>query len=323
MKKVLVTLPNSIAGTLILNGFAQGFKANGCAVYIKDLRELTVNYIQKIKPDIIFGYDYGFLFSDDKELVSFITENQNQYKLIHYFADEPQGKYACVNKTYLYEDFKKIDAKTYMWDRGFVKDIEDSIYMPLAVNYKAYRPDEGKKYDISFVGRPLTEKRQKVLASLVRVFGKKLNIFCYEKHFLQSLDDMQDRQLLSDDELDVYKSCYRGFLKTEQDLANVYFNSKVNVNITLQGDSGLNYRVFEILASRGFLLTDDMGDIERNFVIAKELEVYKDIDDLIDKTAFYLKNIEIGQKIALLGFSNVAKSHSYTARVNKILSDLK
>ena len=323
MKKVLITLPNSIAGTLILKGYKQGFKSNGCFVLEKDLRELQTDDIKRFKPDIIFGYDYGFLFGDNKELTQYILENKANYELVHYFADEPEGKYAVVDKPYLYEEFKKIGAVSYMWDRDFVDKLPKCSYLPLAVNYKAYRPQEAKHYDISFVGRPLTEKRQKILAALIRTFKDKLNIFCYEKHFLQSLDDMRDKQFLNEKELDIYKSAYRGFLKTEQELANVYFNTTVNINITLQGKSGMNYRVFEVLASRGFLLTDAMEDVERNFIVSKELEVYKNIDDLLDKTSFYLKNPQIAQKIAIIGFADVTKSHSYTARARKILDNLK
>ena len=323
MKKVLITLPNSIAGTLILKGYKQGFKSNGCFVMEKDLRELQIDDVKRFKPDIIFGYDYGFLFGDNKELTEYILAHKDSFKLIHYFADEPEGRYAVVNKPYLYEEFKKINAISYMWDRDFVNDLPLCSYLPLAVNYKAYRPQEGPHYDISFVGRPLTEKRQKILAALIKTFSNKLNIFCYEKHFLQSLDDMKDKQFLNEEELDTYKSAYRGFLTTEQEIANVYFNTTVNINITLQGKSGMNYRVFEVLASRGFLLTDTMEDIERNFIVSKELEVYNDIDDLIDKTAFYLKNPDIARKIAIIGFADVTKSHSYTARARKILEDLK
>ena len=42
-----------------------------------------------------------------KVLKNYIFQNQNKYKLVHYFADEPRGKYACVNKPWLYEEFKK------------------------------------------------------------------------------------------------------------------------------------------------------------------------------------------------------------------------
>ena len=158
---------------------------------------------------------------------------------------------------------------------------------------------------------------------MVRKFGEKLNIFCYEKHFLQSLDDMKDKHFLSEKELDIYKSAYRGFLTTEKEIANVYFNSIVNINITLQGKSSLNYRVFEVLASKGFLLTDDVEDIRKNFIVSKELETYKDVDDLIDKTDFYLKNPMIAKKIAIIGFADIVKSHSFTARARTILDTIK
>lgn len=322
MKKVLITLPNSIAGTLILKGFAQGFKSNGCIVLTKDLRDLTINEIEKFNPDIIFGYDYGFLFYDNEKLNSYIIKNQKKFKLVHYFADEPKGNFACVGKPQLYVEFPKINTTTYIWDREFVDEIENAKYLPLAVNYKKYRPEETAKYDISFVGRPLGQKRQEILTTLLKHFGAKLNIFCYEKHFEQSIEEIKEQNLLSQQELILYKRTYRGFLQTEQELANVYFNTKVNINSTIQGTSNLNYRVFEVLASRGFLLTDKTNDIENNFLISKELEIYENLDDLIDKTSFYLKNQEIAQKIALNGFSNIAKSHSYTARVYKILKEI-
>lgn len=332
MQKILITLPNSIAGTLIMKGFKQGFKSNSCYVLEKDLRELKKEDIERFKPDVILGYDYGFLFSDNEEIKSFIKDysNNNVTKLVHYFADEPNGRYAYVKKPELFEEYlaysKEYNVFSFVWDEDFVCDLPDSKFLPLAVNQKAYHTVfeyKEKDYDITFVGRPLTEKRQKILAALIKTFGKKLSIFSYENHFLQSIDDMKNKQFLSDEELEVYKSAYKGFLKTEKDLANVYSNSKVNLNITLQGKSGLNYRVFEVLASRGFLITDDLSDIHKNFVVSKELEVYKDVADLIDKIKFYLKNPLIAEKIALLGFSNVVKSHSYTARVKKLLEELK
>lgn len=327
MKKALVTLPNSIAGTLIMKGFCQGFRANGCYVLEKDLRDINIDEIERFKPDIVLGYDYGFLFSCNSELNNFFLNSKHKFQLIHYFADEPNGKYAYVDKPELYNNYINLaeDTRvtTFIWDKDFQYQIPNSYYLPLAVNYKAYQTDFGQQYDISFVGRPLTEKRQKVLAALVRKFGKKLNIFCYEKHFLQSLDDMKDKHFLSEKELDIYKSAYRGFLTTEKEIADVYFNSIVNINITLQGKSSLNYRVFEVLASKGFLLTDDVEDIRKNFIVSKELETYKDVDDLIDKTDFYLKNPMIAKKIAIIGFADIVKSHSFTARARTILDTIK
>ncbi len=320
MKKILAVLPNSIAGSLIIRGFASGFRANGFYVLEKDFRELTAQEVSLFKPDMIFGYDYGFLMSDDTELRSLIKSNEAKWQLVHYFADEPDGKYAYVNRSELYEEYKSMKTKTFIWDRDFLAQIDGANYLPLGVNTKAYRiePVE-KEYAISFVGRPLSDKRQKILAELIRQFGQKLNIFSYEKHFLQSLDDMKNKMLLNEKEMDTYKSAYRGYLCTEKDLARVYQSSIINVNITLQGKTSLNYRVFEVPASYGFLVTDHTEDLERNFVISRELESYKDIPELIDKIKFYLKNQYIAEKIAINGFSKVAKKHSYTARADMLL----
>jgi len=323
MKKVLVILPNSIGGEKVLIGFAQGFKSNGCFVLTEDLRKLTTEKVKKFKPDIIFGYDYGFLYSDDAELKNYILSKQNKIKLIHYFADVPYEKFACVNKPELYEEFKKINAISYIWDENYKNSLPNCNYLPMAINYKSYKAEERKKMPITFVGRPLLEKREKILCALIKKFGSKVNIYSYEKHFLESIKKIKEKKLLSDSEIEVYKNAYRGYLETEQELANVFYNSIVNINITIQGESGLNHRIFAVLASKGFLLTDDVEDIHKYFINSKELEVYKNVDELIDKTEFYLKNKEIAQKIGILGFAKVAKSHNYTARVNKILNDIK
>ena len=113
------------------------------------------------------------MFSDNEDLKKYIVENKDSYKLVHYFADEPKGKYACVNKPELYEQFGKIEAYSFVWDREFVKDLNNAQYLPLAVNYKAYRATEAPHYDISFVGRPLTDKRQKHLAALIKTYINK------------------------------------------------------------------------------------------------------------------------------------------------------
>ena len=321
MKKILNILPNSIAGTLILRGFGAGFRANGMYVLEKDFRELKIEDIKIFKPDMIFGYDYGFLMSENADLRNFIKENSDKFKLVHYFADEPGGKLAYVNNPGLFDEFKTLKATAFIWDKDFLNCFENSHYLPLAVNSSAYKPEirEKKIYDISFVGRPLTRKRQEILAVLIKTFGKRVNIFSYERHFLQSLDDMKNTQLLNENEMEIYKNAYRGFLTTEKELAEVYQSSKINVNITLQGKSSLNYRVFEVPASCGFLITDYMADLEENFDISRDLETYRDAEDLVDKIAFYLKNQNIAGRIAISGAVKTAKKHSFTARANTLL----
>lgn len=323
MKKFLSILPVSIAGSLIVKGFDSGLKSNGCYVLEKDIRDLHIENIEKYKPDVIFGYDFGYLH--DTILSDYIIQNKSCFKLAHYFADEPKSIYSNKSKDDLYSKFIETDASSFVWDRDFVNQLPNSVYLPLAVNTRSYKTgfSDAYLYDISFVGRPLTEKRQKILSALVKTFGKRLSVFSYESHFLQSIDEIKDRGLLNEKELEIYKKSYKGYLKNEKELAKVYNSSKVNINITLQGSSSLNYRVFEVPASKGFLITDSVSDLEENFDVGRDLEVYSDIYELIDKIEFYLKHPVITEKIKYNGYSTVCKKHTYTARANTLLQIIK
>lgn len=317
MKRILILLPASIAGKLILESFASGFEANKCYVKEKEIDKLTKEDIENFKPDAIVGYDYSYFMDDNCKK---IVQESGCKNLIFYFGDEPKSKFAMGEKTHLYDELRKIDATVFVWDRDFIDNFKNCHYLPLAASPVKYAIDfSGYKYSISFVGRPLTFKRQRILCELVKVFKNKLNIFCYEKHFQRSIEEIREQNLLDENDLNIYANCWRGFVKTESELAEIYNSSKINLNITEQGISSLNYRVFEVLASGGFLLTDEREDLQRYFIPSKHLEVYKNSADLIDKINFYMNNLNIAQRVAQLGRFQSVEKHNYSARAREIL----
>jgi len=166
----------------------------------------------------------------------------------------------------------------------------------------------------------LSDKRQNILCDLIKAFQKKLTVFCPEKDFLKSIEDIKEKNLLDESNLEIYSNCWKGFAKTEQELAKIYNSSKINLNITDQGKSSLNYKVFEVLTSGGFLITDEREDLKKYFTISKQLESYKDTADLIDKTDFYMHNLNIAQKIAQFGRAKCVERHNFSARAKSILA---
>lgn len=318
MKRVLVLLPASIAGRLIMESFASGFEMNRCRVLVKDLESLTGEELENFAPDMIFGYDYSYLMNEECKKIIEKVKCKNR---VFYFADEPQSRFALGDRKELYSELKDLDAIVFVWDRDFVGDFKKSYYLPLAASPLRYSTDfSGYNYSISFVGRPLTEGRQQVLCDLVKAFKNKLKIFCFEKHFLQSVEEIKLKNLLDESDLEIYSKSWGGFIKTEQELAQIYSSSKVNLNITEQGKSSLNYRVFEVLASGGFLITDEREDLRAYFVPSKHLETYKDTRDLIDKIDFYMQNLNIAQRIAQLGYLACARNHNFSARARSVLN---
>lgn len=318
MKRILIILPqNNYVGTSIMEGFANGFELNKYRVMTKVIDELTLDDVKEFRPDMIFGYDYSFLTDEN---CTKIIKQSGCKNLIFYFADEPKSKFALGKRDELYEELKKLNPRVFIWDKDFLDEFEDTTYLPLAVNPKKYATKSyDYQYAITFVVNSFTDSCQEILCELIKAFKNKLCIFSSEKHFLQSIEEIKEKKLLDEEDLEIYSKCWKGFVESEEELAEIFSTSKINLNINLQGKSSINYRVFEVLASGGFLLTDEREDLSEYFEIGKHLETYKDIKDLIDKIDFYLKNITIAQKIAQLGKFEVISNHNFSARARMIL----
>lgn len=326
MLKVLIVVNNRQKDKLITKGFASGFRKNGCFVKLLEFKDIKIEDITKFKPDIIFNYNYGIFESLNKGILEYLQGN-DKIKIVNYFGDNPQNKTLFKNKK-LYEKYKTLSESnrniySFIWDKKYLTNIPNAKFVPLAVNYKKYKTEEVPILDISFIGSPIGETRQRLLSIIIKNFGNKLNIFCEENDFLNSIDCLQKSSLLNEEELEIYKKSYKKFLSTENEIASICAYSKVNINITNQEKSATNYHLLEILASRGFVITNETDDIKKNFIIGKELETFTNEDELIDKISFYLKNITIAQKIATIGFAGIVKSYSFTARVKTMLDILK
>lgn len=192
------------------------------------------------------------------------------------------------------------------------------------IDLKKYQTDfSGYKYSISFVGNPSLDSCLNVLCELAKVFKNKLHIFSTKKDFLKSIEKIKEKNLvlglLEEGDLNIYSKCWQELPEDEKMLAKIYNASKINLSIHSKEKSSTNYQIFEILASGGFLLTDERTDLKKYFEVSKHLETYKNKIDLIDKIDFYLKNLNISQKIATLGRVEIIKNNIFSTKGKKII----
>lgn len=104
------------------------------------------------------------------------------------------------------------------------------------------------------------------------------------------------------------------------EMPKVFHLSKINLNITSRSiESGIPQRVLDIMAVGGFLLTNYQPELEEHFRIGEELEVYHDMDELLEKTDYYIKHPEKRVAIAVNGYQKVKKDHSYRQRLGKVM----
>lgn len=100
----------------------------------------------------------------------------------------------------------------------------------------------------------------------------------------------------------------------------IFHLSKINLNFTLPSiENGIPLRVFDVLASGGFLLTDYREALLREFKDGTDLVVYDGMTDLKEKVAYYLKHDGIRREIASNGQTKVQQLHQYDTRLKKIL----
>ncbi|MDD3012193.1 MAG: glycosyltransferase [Candidatus Gastranaerophilales bacterium] len=323
MGNVLAITPISIAGTLIINGLAKGFEKLGYDVLTYDVRDIDVTSVKVFNPDFVIGYDYVHLINPDAERII----NELNIPVLHYFADDPNANFAHSGDLTLFNKLAASKGIVFCWDKQYLNVLHNkSYYLPLGVDPDLYSID--KKIDscipeIVFVGRPLTDKRISILCEIIKSFPEKLGVYSYKKHFDASVEEIIKRGMLSSDLIEVYKKSYMGFLETEKDLARVYSGSKIVLNITMdQGLSSMNYRVLEVLASEGFLITDFKQDTVDYFVEDSELLFYRSSDELIDKISRYLNEDILRHRIAKNGKEKILQYHTSQQRAAEMLLKL-
>lgn len=81
-------------------------------------------------------------------------------------------------------------------------------------------------------------------------------------------------------------------------------------------------RNFEIPGSGGFLLTSDAGHLEEYFVPGKEIAVFSDNDDLIDKVRYYLLHDDERESIRRAGYERALRDHTNEQRLSEILETM-
>lgn len=101
----------------------------------------------------------------------------------------------------------------------------------------------------------------------------------------------------------------------------IFYLSKINLNITLPSiETGIPQRIMDIMGCGGFVLTNYQEELEDFFVIGKEIEVFHNMDELLDKCSYYLTHEKERLTIAMNGYKKIRDSFSYQHQLSKMIS---
>ena len=132
-----------------------------------------------------------------------------------------------------------------------------------------------------------------------------------------------------------------------QEMSDIFKSTKINLNISNSISYDIRYifasyknfkefrkskkrveqikaRNFEIPAFGGFQLTNYVFSLESYFEIGKEIAIYTNVDDLVLRIDYYLKNEEERKRIAIGGYERVLKDGpTFSDRFKYIFSAIK
>lgn len=168
-------------------------------------------------------------------------------------------------------------------------------YMPWAAETAVYNPHPIiEKWDWSFIGYPNNEFRIDLIDRFVKEFG---------------LGDGKGY-------LGWRNGQYQGY-NVLDDCAKKLSQARICPNEATKDD--LNMRVFEILACKRFLLTEEVPDLLKHFQDGVHLRTFKTINEAVDIAKYYLAHPDERMTIAEAGYKEFLDKHTYMHRTKEIL----
>lgn len=191
--------------------------------------------------------------------------------------------------------------------------LPNAIYFPFGCNEQIFRKhDLRKKYDVSFVGgwHPYREwliERIRKAGISVEVFGH-----CWSKGEINQEGMVR---LFNESRINLNLSNSaswdaRYLLSSPRALFN-RIRSKKNIE-------QMKARFFEVNGCGSFQLSYFVEGLAHCYDIDREIGVYADANDLVDKVRFYLAHEKLRESIAAAGYRRTMQDHTFSKRFRSV-----
>lgn len=122
----------------------------------------------------------------------------------------------------------------------------------------------------------------------------------------------------------VPQASWKGPVNYGEPLSRVYEGSRINLNATsLQMQTAVNQRVFDVPAAGGFLITDAQEDVFEHFAPDTEVVTYACAEELVEKVDYYSRNERARHAVIDGARKRVLNGHTYTHRLQNLLNVMK
>lgn len=191
--------------------------------------------------------------------------------------------------------------------------LPNAIYFPYGCNEQIFRRlDVPKRYDVSFVGswHPYREW----LIERIRKTGIKVEVAGY-RWPKGAIDQEGMVRLFNESRINLNLSNsaswdVRYLASSPRALIN-RLRSKKNIE-------QMKARMFEVSGCRAFQLSYFVEGLAQCYEIDREIGVYADADDLIEKVRFYLAHEELRESFATAAYMRTLEEHTFVRRFQMV-----
>ena len=201
-----------------------------------------------------------------------------------------------------------IDALSCNWGKGktVLGQLDDEIRPEIekfVAKEDAYRMDHSYLTDTLLVAVTVAQKER---LSVLRRMAEKFNTRLY------TYDPVEEGELPGVD--------IRPRVSYNDEMYKVFFSSKINLNLTMRAiETGVPLRVFDIMSVGGFVMSNYQEEMEELFVPDKEIVLFSNLEEMMEKAEYYLTHETERLKIAIAGYQRVCKDYNYPSSLRKML----
>lgn len=275
------------------------------------MNELLLKTVKTYKPDLVFFT----LFRDEfiKKVLNEISATTLTY---NWFSDD----------IWRFDSYARHWAKCFHWvstqnpqlvPRYHAIGYKNVFLAHFAGNPRLYkRLRIPKKWQVSFVGQAHSNRRR-MIAELAR----------------------------NEIEIQTWGKGWKNGPVSFKDMIKVFNQSKINLNFTytsfsfplgrllpwylqpkiiIRGKTTkcITGRMFEITCCGGFLLTDNAENLGDYFKDKKEIVVFDNLEELVEKVKYYLRHSKEREVIARAGYKRAVREHTYERRFTEIFKKI-
>lgn len=116
---------------------------------------------------------------------------------------------------------------------------------------------------------------------------------------------------------------FRGYVDYYSQMPKVFSLSNINLNISLKTiRTGIPLRILDVMGCGGFVLTNYQEELLEWFTPGEDIVIYESLEDLVEKTTYYMEHEEQRKSIAWNGYEKVKREFDFESRLRRMFEDI-